>query len=241
MNNKNILTLEGVSKHYKSKLALNSFSYEFKTGIYGLLGPNGAGKSTLMNIIAELVKPDKASSVKYNGTEIEKLGKDYRSILGYMPQQQNVFGDFTGVRFLSYMAALKGIEEKSAKAQIAALLKDIDLTEASGRRMGGYSGGMKQRILLAQALLGNPKILILDEPTAGVDPKQRVVIKNLIKSVSEDKIILFSTHIVSDIEQIADEIIFLKEGNIVQSGKAALLLSDIDLEGLYMRYFGDGS
>lgn len=239
MNCENVLNLETVSKHYKSKHALNSFSYEFKTGIYGLLGPNGAGKTTLMNIIAGLVMPDKYSSIKYNGTEIGRPKKSYRSIVGYMPQQQNVFGDFTGVRFLSYMAALKGIEKEAAKAQIADLLKYLDLTEASGKRMGSYSGGMKQRILLAQALLGNPKILLLDEPTAGVDPKQRVVIKGLIKSVSEDKIILFSTHIVSDIEQIADEIIFLKEGNIVQSGKTSQLLSDIDLEGLYMKHFGD--
>lgn len=239
MNRESVLVLENVSKHYKSNMVLNSFGYEFKTGIYGLLGPNGAGKSTLMNIIGGLIKADKASSVKYNGIEIERLGKNYRSILGYMPQQQNVFGDFTGVRFLSYMAALKGLEEKAAKKQITDLLKNLDLLEAAGRRMGGYSGGMKQRILLAQALLGCPKILILDEPTAGVDPKQRVIIKNLIKSVSKDKIILFSTHIVSDIEQIADEIIFLKGGSIAESGKAFELLSDIDLEGLYMKHFGE--
>ncbi|MBD5081255.1 MAG: ATP-binding cassette domain-containing protein [Ruminococcaceae bacterium] len=239
MSSEHILTLENVSKHYKTKQALNSFKYEFKTGIYGLLGPNGAGKSTLMNIIAGLVKADKYSSVLYGGTETDKLGKSYRSILGYMPQQQNVFGDFTGVRFLSYMAALKGIPQKEAKTQITDLLKRLDLTDAANRRLWGYSGGMKQRILLAQALLGEPKILILDEPTAGVDPKQRVIIKNLIKGISEDKTVLFSTHIVSDIEQIADEIIFLKDGNIVQSGKAAELLSDIDLEGLYMKHFGD--
>ena len=239
MSSEHILTLENVSKHYKAKLALNSFKYEFKTGIYGLLGPNGAGKSTLMNIIAGLVKADKPSSVRWVGTEIDKLGKNYRSILGYMPQQQNIFGDFTGVRFLSYMAALKGIPQKEAKIQITDLLDRLDLTDSANRRLGGYSGGMKHRILLAQALLGDPKILILDEPTAGVDPKQRVIIKNLIKGISEDKTVLFSTHIVSDIEQIADEIIFLKEGNIVQCGKAAELLSDIDLESLYMKHFGD--
>lgn len=235
----NKLKLVNVSKHYKSKLALNNVSCEFTPGIWGLLGPNGAGKSTMMNIIAGIVKADKDSTVLYNEAPISQLAKSYRSIIGYMPQQQNVFKDFTGARFLSYMAALKGIDTKAAKQLIARLLQRLDLADAAHRRIGGYSGGMKQRILLAQALLGNPEILILDEPTAGVDPKQRVIIKKLIKEISEDKIILLSTHIVSDIEKLADKIIFLKEGSITRQGTPDGLLAETDLESLYMQHFGD--
>lgn len=235
----NKLQLKNVSKHYRSKLALDNISCEFTAGIWGFLGPNGAGKSTLMNIIAGILKPDGESIVLYNETPVPQLGRSYRSVIGYMPQQQNVFRDFTGAQFLSYMAALKGIGSKAARVQISELLQRLELTDIAHRRISGYSGGMKQRILLAQALLGAPEILILDEPTAGVDPKQRVIIKNLIKEISEDKIILLSTHIVSDIEKLADRIVFLKDGRIVHQGVADELLAGTELEGLYMQYFGD--
>lgn len=237
----NSLILTDVNKHYKKKHALKDFNYTFSNGIYGLLGPNGSGKSTLMNLIAGLIKADSGSKIEYNGNAIHRLGKEYRSIIGYMPQQQDVFRDFTAAQFLAYMAALKGIDNKMGQGQIKDLLSRVELTDVTNKRIGSFSGGMKQRLLLAGALLGEPKLLLLDEPTAGVDPRQRVEIKQLIKSIAKDKMIIISTHIVSDIESIADYIILLRQGEIARSAAAEVLLADTDLETLYMKYFGDGA
>ena len=223
------LEIKNISKTYKKGTvkALDDFSVTLTPGVYGLLGPNGAGKSTLMNIITDNLNAD-SGEVLYDGENIKKLGKDYRSVLGYMPQQQGLYDDFTLNRFLWYMAALKGLKKKEAKEKIISLLETVNLTESAHKKLGGFSGGMKQRALIAQALLNNPKILILDEPTAGLDPKERIRIRNFISEIAEDKIVLISTHVVSDIEFIAKEIILLKEGKLISHNTCNNLTKEIE-------------
>ncbi|MBR6404654.1 MAG: ABC transporter ATP-binding protein [Lachnospiraceae bacterium] len=213
------LTMENLSMRYTRNAppALRRFSYEFEDGVYGLLGPNGAGKSTLMNLIVGNLKPT-AGEVRYEGQAIESLGKEYRSLLGYMPQQQQLYENFTVKRFLYYFAALKGLESDTAKKRITELLELVNLLPNANQRLRSLSGGMKQRVLLAQALLNDPKVLILDEPTAGLDPKERMNIRNYIYSIAEGKTIILATHVISDIEQIAKETIFLRKGKRVLSG-----------------------
>lgn len=222
------LALNCISKTYKkgSVKALDNFSVTLTPGVYGLLGPNGAGKSTLMNIITDNLNAD-SGDVLYDGENIKKLGKNYRSVLGYMPQQQGLYDDFTLNRFLWYMAALKGLKKKEAKKKISQLLETVNLTDAAHKKLGAFSGGMKQRALIAQALLNEPKILILDEPTAGLDPKERIRIRNFISEIAEDKIVLISTHVVSDIEFIAKEIILLKQGKLVSHDTCQNLVNEI--------------
>lgn len=237
-----MLELQEISKKYKDKSALHQVSLTLDNGIYGLLGPNGAGKSTLMNIITGNVKPD-SGKVLWNGKEVKALGAEYRSILGYAPQQQGLYDTFTGRRFLSYMATLKGISKQGMKEEIERVLSYVNMTEAADRMIGTYSGGMKQRILIAQAILGNPQLVVLDEPTAGLDPKERVRVRERIEALSGDKIILVSTHVVSDIEPIAKEIILIKEGSIVDRNTVKALCEKYgnsnDLEEVYMQVFGE--
>lgn len=199
-------TMEKLNKSYGKKRALIDFSCTLTPGIYGLLGPNGAGKSTLMNIISQNLKPD-------SGSITLSPEKNILSTLGYMPQQQALYEDFSARSFLYYMAGLKKI--KSPKKEIEHLLEVVNLSEAAHKRMGAYSGGMKQRVLLAQALLGNPKLLLLDEPTAGLDPMERIRIRNFISEFSKDKIVILATHVVSDIEYIAGKVIMLSGGKTV--------------------------
>ncbi len=223
------LIISNLNKTYKKGAvkALDDFSITLTPGVYGLLGPNGAGKSTLMNIITDNLNAD-SGEVIYNGENIKKLGKDFRAVLGYMPQQQGLYDDFTLNRFLWYMAALKGLKRKEAKEKIAKLLETVNLTDSAHKKLGAFSGGMKQRALIAQALLNEPEILILDEPTAGLDPKERIRIRNFISDIAEDKIVILATHVVSDIEFIAKEVILLKSGKLVACDNIAELLKSVE-------------
>lgn len=226
---KNGVTLElvNLNKRYKSVHALKDFNYRFTEGVYGLLGPNGAGKSTLMNLITDNLEPDEGE-IQFCGTPIGMLGEAYLKEIGYMPQQQNLYRNFTGVRFLYYMAALKGLSKKEADAQIPELLRMVTLTEKANKKIGAYSGGMKQRILIAQALLGNPKLVIMDEPTAGLDPKERIRIRNIISRISFQRIVIVATHVVPDIEFISKEVLLLKKGEIAAHGRPEELLRLVD-------------
>lgn len=224
-----LLSIQGISKTYKKgkMKALDNLSLELTPGVYGLLGPNGAGKSTLMNIITDSIQPD-CGQVLYNGTEISRLGKDFRSVLGYMPQNQRLYDSFTAARFLLYVAALKGIPKKQAKQRVEQMLKLVNLRDCAHKKLGGFSGGMKQRILIAQALLNDPEVLILDEPTAGLDPKERVRIRNFISRIALEKIVILATHVVSDVEYIAREVLLIDRGHLVMRGTPAKILGDME-------------
>lgn len=232
------LELIDITKSYKDKLALDHFSYRFDAGIYGLLGPNGAGKSTLMNIITQNLKSDEGR-ILFNGEDVRKLGQRYLSHIGYMPQQQALYENLTLIRFMYYIAALKGMKKKEADEQIERMLNDVGLWEERSRNMGGFSGGMKQRALVAQALLGNPDIIILDEPTAGLDPIQRIGVREMIKGLAEDRIVMISTHVIADIEAIAKEILVLRQGKLLKEQPLRTGGSNEEsLEEMYIRLFG---
>lgn len=237
-----MLTLNHIIKNYKDKTALNDISLELDCGIYGLLGPNGAGKSTLMNIITGNIKPT-AGSVLWNGTDIQELGESFRSLIGYAPQQQGLYSSFSGRRFLSYMAALKGIPKKEVGSEMERVLSYVNMQDAADRAIGGYSGGMKQRILIAQAILGDPKLIVLDEPTAGLDPKERVRVREQIRALAGNKTILVSTHVVSDIAPIAREILLIRSGIVIDRDTVEALCHKYggsrDLEEVYMHIFGE--
>jgi len=216
------LTIESLSKTYSAKKALDGVSFSLTPGVYGLIGPNGAGKTTLMNIIAGNLHPS-TGCVLYDGQDITALGNGFRNVLGYMPQQQALYPDFTAERFLYYIAALRGLDKKSATQRIDWAIEQVNLKEHIRKRIGAMSGGMKQRLLLAQAILAEPEILILDEPTAGLDPNQRIAVRNLIGKLAGDRIIIISTHVVPDVEYIANEFLILRDGK---------LLAHSDREGL---------
>lgn len=206
---------------------MDNFTYTFEKGVYGLLGPNGAGKSTLMNILVDGIKKS-GGDIRYNGENITKLGYKYRDIIGYVPQQQGMYDSFTAEEFLNYIANLKGINKKEISDKVTEMLEFVNLENVRKKKLGGFSGGMKQRILIAQALINDPDILILDEPTAGLDPNERIRIRNLIAQISINKIVIIATHIVSDIEFIANKIIMLSAGKIIKNGSPSELLSEID-------------
>lgn len=220
------LEIKNLSMNYGHVQALDNVSIELDNGIYGLLGPNGAGKSTLINLLTDNVKRQKGE-ILWGGTDILKLGNKYREILGYMPQQQGYYEDFTAGAFLQYIANLKGLSKKDGKKQVDKLLEAVNLTEQRYEKIKNFSGGMKQRLLLAQALLNEPKILILDEPTAGIDPQERIRIRNMISEISTDRIVLLATHIVSDVESIAKENVLLKKGQIIKKGTPYNLMNEI--------------
>lgn len=207
------IRISHLTKRFGDKTALDDVSLTLDAGVHALLGPNGAGKSTLINILTDSIERDKGE-VLYNDYEITSLGAKYRELLGYMPQQQRLYDNYTAEEFLKYMAAVKGIAPARAREQIAELLKVVNLWEVRRKKVGGFSGGMKQRVLLAQALLGEPRILILDEPTAGLDPSERINIRNYIATVAQKMIVLFATHVVSDIECIAKDVIMIRDGRI---------------------------
>ena len=221
------LKFEHVGKQYGEKKALRDFNAVLTPGIYGILGPNGAGKSTLMNLLTDSV-PRTAGTITYNGTEILKMGAGFRAKIGYMPQQQGMYDQFTARRFLYYIADLKGMKKKEATEQIDRYLELTGLAGQAGKRLSGYSGGMKQRALFAAALLGNPEILILDEPTAGLDPEERIRIRNYISETARDKIVLLATHVVSDIECIAGQVLLMKRGCLVGQAPPAELIASLE-------------
>ena len=206
---------------------LRDLDLELTPGVIGLLGPNGAGKSTLMRMLATITQPTEGT-VKWNDTDIVKSPNTLRAVLGYLPQDFGVYPNLTGVEFLEYMAAIKGMDAKSARKRIDELLVVVNLVNAAKRPLGGYSGGMKQRVGIAQALLNDPQLLIVDEPTVGLDPEERVRFRNLLSDLSGERIILLSTHIVSDVEATATEIVVINKGRKIQHAAPEKLLQLLD-------------
>lgn len=223
------LECRNLRKLYGGVTAIEEINYRFSDGVYGLLGPNGAGKSTWMKLLTASLKPT-GGAVLWDGVPIDKRRQEYVGKTGYVPQNQNLFPYFTGSKFLYYMAALKGIKKELADRQIPDLLQRVNLKEAGRKKIGTYSGGMKQRLLTAQAFLGEPEVIYMDEPTAGLDPKERIRIRNLIAEMAINKIVLIATHVVSDVEYISKEILLMKRGNIIGCGAAESL--EKELEGV---------
>lgn len=226
------LVIDRVSKQYKNLIALDRVSLKLHKGVYGLLGANGAGKTTLMRMICGIVTPT-SGRISFDGTDVKE--ESYRAVLGYLPQDFGYYPEFSGMDFLLYMASLKGIDSKSAKKRANELIKLVSLEDVAKRKIKTYSGGMKQRIGIAQAMLSNPRILVLDEPTAGLDPRERVRFRNIIAELGKNSIVLLSTHIVSDIEHIADEIIMIKSGQLIYQGKWQEDMGS--LEDFYLKEF----
>ena len=212
-----LLSIRELSKSYKQVKALQGFSCDLDLGIHALLGPNGSGKSTLMNLLTQNLKKDRGE-ILFKGESIDSLGSAYRARLGFMPQTAGVPAGFTLYEFLLYIACLKGIPRKEAKSQAEKLMEAVELSDCKNRKVSTFSGGMKQRALLAQALLGEPDLLILDEPTAGLDPMQRLKVKNLLSAYGRKHCVLIATHIVSDVEGLASHLLFLKKGLLVAHG-----------------------
>ena len=210
------LIIDQISKQYETKIAVDHISVTLQKGVYGLLGSNGAGKTTLMRMICGILKPTNGT-ISFDGIDVSE--ENYRSILGYLPQDFGYYPEFTGMDFLLYMSALKGIEKSQAKRKTKELLQLVSLQDVAKKKIKTYSGGMKQRLGIAQTLLNQPKLLVLDEPTAGLDPKERVRFRNLIANLGKESIVLLSTHIVSDIEQIADKVLIMKDGQLIYQDK----------------------
>ena len=215
----NKLEIHDLTKAYGEKIALDHFSYVFTPGISAILGPNGAGKTTLMNLICDVCRRQEGE-ILYNGTDILKLGRGFRDVLGFMPQSQGMYESMTAYGFLAYIADLKGLRARRAAGQIRELLELVNLSSAAHQKVGGFSGGMRQRVMLAQAMLGEPEVLLLDEPTAGLDPEERVRLRTYIEQLGKDKIVLITTHITSDVESIADQILLLHGGKLQFSAPA---------------------
>ena len=230
------LVIDRLTKQFQNKIAVDRVSLRLNTGVYGLLGTNGAGKTTLMRMLCGILQPT-SGTIAFDGMDVSEEG--YRAILGYLPQDFGYYPEFTAMGFLLYMAALKGLPKHSAKRRANELLELVGLQDMGRKKIKTFSGGMKQRLGIAQALLNNPKMLILDEPTAGLDPKERVRFRNLIGQLGKDSIVLLSTHIVSDIEHIADEVLMMKDGALIYNG--AWDEQKGDLESFYLAQFEEGS
>ena len=228
------LVIDRVSKQYKNKIAVDGMSLTLGKGIYGLLGANGAGKTTLMRMLCGILTPT-SGTITYDGIDVSQ--EEYRAILGYLPQDFGYYPEFSGKDFLLYMAALKGLGKSYAKKCVEELLELVSLKDVAKKKIKTYSGGMKQRLGIAQALLNNPQILILDEPTAGLDPKERVRFRNLIADLGKENIVILSTHIVSDIDRIADRILMMNQGRLVFNGTRDEITQD--LETFYLQEFGE--
>ena len=217
------LSFDRLIKHYGNKIAVDCVSATLEPGVYGLLGANGAGKTTLMRMLCAILEST-SGEVLFDGQDVISMGADYRNVLGYLPQDFGYYPNYTAMEFLMYIAALKGIPKKIARQRAKQLLEEVGLSNVANKKVGTFSGGMKQRVGIAQALLNNPDILILDEPTAGLDPKERVRFRNLLSDYAGDKIVILSTHIVSDIEAIADEVLLMKKGRFVLQGTVSELI-----------------
>jgi ABC-2 type transport system ATP-binding protein len=230
------LVIDRLTKQFQNKIAVDRVSLRLHSGVFGLLGANGAGKTTLMRMLCGILQPT-SGTITFDGMDVREEG--YRAILGYLPQDFGYYPEFTAMDFLIYMAALKGLPKPSAKRRANELLELVGLQDMSRKKIKTFSGGMKQRLGIAQALLNDPKLLILDEPTAGLDPKERVRFRNLIGQLGKDSIVLLSTHIVSDIEHIADEVLMMKDGNLIYHGAWDEQMGD--LESFYLAQFEEGS
>ncbi|MBR7132511.1 MAG: ABC transporter ATP-binding protein [Clostridia bacterium] len=230
------LVIDRLTKQFQNKIAVDRISLRLHSGVFGLLGTNGAGKTTLMRMLCGILQPT-GGTIAFDGMDVREEG--YRAVLGYLPQDFGYYPEFTAMDFLLYMAALKGLPKKSAKRRANELLELVGLQDMGRKKIKTFSGGMKQRLGIAQALLNNPKLLILDEPTAGLDPKERVRFRNLIQQLGKDSIVLLSTHIVSDIEHIADEVLMMKDGTLIYNGTWDEQMGD--LERFYLAQFEEGS
>ena len=230
------LIIENLSKSYKDKKVVENISLSLKQGVYGLLGANGAGKTTLMRMLCGILKAD-TGSVTFDGISV--ASEEYRDVLGYLPQDFGYYPEFTGMEFLMYMASLKGLNKASTKKKATELMDLVGLGDKGRKKIKTYSGGMKQRLGIAQALLNDPKVIILDEPTVGLDPRERVRFRNMIAELGKENIVLLSTHIVSDIEHIADVVLMMKEGKLIYRGKWTE--ENGDLEEFYLEQFGEGA
>ena len=225
------LCIDRLTKQYENKIAVDRISLQLTNGVYGLLGANGAGKTTFMRMLCGVLKPT-SGTINFNGFDVSS--EEYLSELGYLPQDFGYYPEFSGLDFLLYMASLKGLKKAEAKRKAKQLLKLVSLSDVARKKISTYSGGMKQRLGIAQALLNDPKIIILDEPTAGLDPKERVRFRNLIKELGKNSIVLLSTHIVSDIEHIANTVLMMKAGQIIYNGSANEI---VNLEEFYLEEF----
>lgn len=217
----------GLTKKFGCKTAVDDLDLTLINGVYGLLGANGAGKTTLMRLLCNIQKPT-SGKILLNGKNIEGMGERHRALLGYLPQHFGYYPEFSALDFLLYVSALKGLSENRAQKKSKELLEAVGLSKESGHKIKTFSGGMKQRLGIAQAMLNDPHILILDEPTAGLDPKERVRFRNLISAFAKDRIVILSTHIVSDVEFIAEEIVMMKAGRVLHFGNPQAITSEIN-------------
>jgi ABC-2 type transport system ATP-binding protein len=230
------LVIDKLTKQFQNKIAVDCVSLRLHNGVFGLLGTNGAGKTTFMRMLCGILQPT-SGTITFDSMDVREEG--YRAVLGYLPQDFGYYPEFTAMDFLLYMAALKGMSKQTAKRRANELLELVGLQDMGRKKIKTFSGGMKQRLGIAQALLNNPKLLILDEPTAGLDPKERVRFRNLIGKLGKDSIVLLSTHIVSDIEHIADEVLMMKDGTLIYNGRWDEQMGD--LESFYLAQFEEGS
>jgi ABC-type multidrug transport system ATPase subunit len=222
-----MLTLNNVTKKFGKFVAVENININMDNGLYALLAPNGAGKTTIIKMITTLLNPTEGE-ILYNGVDIKMMGVDYRDVLGYLPQDFGYYKNSTPKQYLTYLAALKGLDKAETKDKIMELLEMVGLSENANKKMKKFSGGMIQRVGIAQAMLNDPKVLIFDEPTAGLDPKERVRFRNIISTLSKDRIVIFSTHIVSDIESIANQVVLLKDKNIYKVDTVSNICSELN-------------